>query len=98
MTGISLHVQWPLTSQSQREQLVFHYGSNSTPEEGNFESKLMAACQKVESRVFPKVWKPLQRPEQKVARENRDSAFFFLVLCFFVVVRNVGIQNLEFKM
>jgi hypothetical protein len=36
MTGISLHMQWPLTSQShssvsQREQLVFHYGSNSTP-------------------------------------------------------------------
>jgi hypothetical protein len=34
--GISLHMQWPLTSQSrgslsQREQLVFHYGSNSTP-------------------------------------------------------------------
>jgi hypothetical protein len=36
MTGISLHMQWPLTSQfhgsvSQREQLVFRYGSNSTP-------------------------------------------------------------------
>jgi hypothetical protein len=36
MTDISLHMQWPLTSQphgsvSQREQLVFHYGSNSTP-------------------------------------------------------------------
>jgi hypothetical protein len=36
MTSISLHMQWPLTSQlrgsvSQREQLVFHYGSNSTP-------------------------------------------------------------------
>jgi hypothetical protein len=36
MTGISLHMQWPLTSQShgsvsQREQLVFCYGSNSTP-------------------------------------------------------------------
>jgi hypothetical protein len=35
MTGIFLHMQWPLTSQShgsdsQREQLVFHYGSNST--------------------------------------------------------------------
>jgi hypothetical protein len=35
MTGISLHMQWPLTSQShgivsQREQLVFCYGSNST--------------------------------------------------------------------
>jgi hypothetical protein len=35
MTGISLHMQWPLTSQlhgsvSQREQLVFRYGSNST--------------------------------------------------------------------
>jgi hypothetical protein len=34
MTGISLHMQWPLTFQShgsvsQREQLVFHYGSNS---------------------------------------------------------------------
>jgi hypothetical protein len=31
-----LHMQWPLTSQlhgsvSQREQLVFCYGSNSTP-------------------------------------------------------------------
>jgi hypothetical protein len=36
MTGISLHMQWPLTSQShgsfsQREQLVFCYSSNSTP-------------------------------------------------------------------
>jgi hypothetical protein len=36
MTGSSLHVQWPLTSQlhgsvSQREQLFFCYGSNSTP-------------------------------------------------------------------
>jgi hypothetical protein len=36
MTGISLHIQWPLTSQlhrsvSQREQLFFCYGSNSTP-------------------------------------------------------------------
>jgi hypothetical protein len=36
MTGNSLHMQWPLTSQShgsvsQREQLVFCYGSNSTP-------------------------------------------------------------------
>jgi hypothetical protein len=36
MTNISLHMQWPLTSQShgsvsQREQLVFSYGSNSTP-------------------------------------------------------------------
>jgi hypothetical protein len=36
MTGISFHMQWPLTSQlhgsvSQREQLVFHYGSISTP-------------------------------------------------------------------
>jgi hypothetical protein len=36
MTGISLHMRWPLTSQShgsvsQREQLVFSYGSNSTP-------------------------------------------------------------------
>jgi hypothetical protein len=36
MTGNSLHMQWPLTSQShgdvsQREQLVFRYGSNSTP-------------------------------------------------------------------
>jgi hypothetical protein len=36
MTGISLYMQWPLTSQShgsvsQREQLVFHYGSNSMP-------------------------------------------------------------------
>jgi hypothetical protein len=36
MTGISLHMQWPLTSQlhgsvSQREQLFFRYGSNSTP-------------------------------------------------------------------
>jgi hypothetical protein len=36
MTDNSLHMQWPLTSQShgsvsQREQLVFHYGSNSTP-------------------------------------------------------------------
>jgi hypothetical protein len=36
MTGNSLHMQWSLTSQShgsvsQREQLVFHYGSNSTP-------------------------------------------------------------------
>jgi hypothetical protein len=39
MTGISLHMQmmqWPLTSQlhgsfSQREQLVFHSGSNSMP-------------------------------------------------------------------
>jgi hypothetical protein len=35
MTGISLHMQWSQTSQShgsfsQREQLVFHYGSNST--------------------------------------------------------------------
>jgi hypothetical protein len=34
MTGNSLHMQWPLTSQSdgsvsQREQLFFHYGSNS---------------------------------------------------------------------
>jgi hypothetical protein len=34
MTGIFLHMQWPLTSQShgsdsQREQLVFHYVSNS---------------------------------------------------------------------
>jgi hypothetical protein len=28
MTGISFHMQWPLT---QREQLVFHYGSISTP-------------------------------------------------------------------
>jgi hypothetical protein len=36
MTCISLHMQWPLTSQwhgsfSQIEQLVFHYGSNSMP-------------------------------------------------------------------
>jgi hypothetical protein len=36
MTGISLHMQWPLTSKahgsfSQREQLVFGYGSNSMP-------------------------------------------------------------------
>jgi hypothetical protein len=36
MTGFSLHMQWPLTSQShgsvsQREQSVFHYGLNSTP-------------------------------------------------------------------
>jgi hypothetical protein len=36
MTGNSLHMQRPLISQlhgsvSQREQLVFHYGSNSTP-------------------------------------------------------------------
>jgi hypothetical protein len=36
MTGNSLHMQWPLTSQlhgsvSQREQLVFCCGSNSTP-------------------------------------------------------------------
>jgi hypothetical protein len=36
MAGISLHMQWPLTSQShgsvsQREQLVFCSGSNSTP-------------------------------------------------------------------
>jgi hypothetical protein len=36
MTGISLHMQWPLTAQShgsasQREQFVFRYGSNSTP-------------------------------------------------------------------
>jgi hypothetical protein len=36
MTGISWHMQWPLTSQShgsvsQREQLFFCYGSNSTP-------------------------------------------------------------------
>jgi hypothetical protein len=34
MTSISLHMQWPLTSQShgsfsQSEQLVFHYSSNS---------------------------------------------------------------------
>jgi hypothetical protein len=31
MTGISLHMQWPLSSQmhgcfTQREQYVFHYG------------------------------------------------------------------------
>jgi hypothetical protein len=36
MAGISLHLQWPLTalsygSFSQREQLFFHYGSNSMP-------------------------------------------------------------------
>jgi hypothetical protein len=36
MTGISLHMRWPLTSQlhgsvSQREQLVFRYGSNPMP-------------------------------------------------------------------
>jgi hypothetical protein len=36
MTCNSLHMQWPLTSQfhgsvSQREQLVFRYGSNSMP-------------------------------------------------------------------
>jgi hypothetical protein len=36
MTGNCLHMQWPLTSQlhgsvSQREQLVFRYGSNRTP-------------------------------------------------------------------
>jgi hypothetical protein len=36
MTGISLYMQWPLTYQphgsfSQREQLFFCYGSNSTP-------------------------------------------------------------------
>jgi hypothetical protein len=36
MTGISLHMQWPLTSQlhgsvSQREQLFFCYGANSMP-------------------------------------------------------------------
>jgi hypothetical protein len=35
MAGVSLHMQWPLTSQSrgsvsQREQLFFCYGSNST--------------------------------------------------------------------
>jgi hypothetical protein len=37
MTSISLHTQWPLTSQlhssfSQRVQLVFRYGSNSIPD------------------------------------------------------------------
>jgi hypothetical protein len=42
MTGISLHMQWPLTSQlhgsvSQREQLCFCYGSNSMPETALFE-------------------------------------------------------------
>jgi hypothetical protein len=32
MTNNSLHMQWPLTSMtSQREQLVSHYRSNSTP-------------------------------------------------------------------
>jgi hypothetical protein len=36
MTGISLQIQWPPTSQSngsvsQREQLVCHYRSNSLP-------------------------------------------------------------------
>jgi hypothetical protein len=36
MTGISFYMQWPLTSQShssvsQREQLFFCWGSNSTP-------------------------------------------------------------------
>jgi hypothetical protein len=41
MTSISLQMQWPLTSQShgsvsQREQLVFHYGSNSTPRRRTF--------------------------------------------------------------
>jgi hypothetical protein len=40
MTDNSLHMQWPLTSQShgsvsQREQLFFCYGSNSTPNAGN---------------------------------------------------------------
>jgi hypothetical protein len=44
MTSISLHMQWPMTSQShgslsQREQLVFHYRSNSTP---NFENQNIA--------------------------------------------------------
>jgi hypothetical protein len=43
MTSISLHMQWPPTSQlhgsvSQREQLVFHYGLNST---SGFSSKAM---------------------------------------------------------
>jgi hypothetical protein len=38
MTGISMRMQWPLTSQShgsvsQIEQLVFHYRSNSTPQD-----------------------------------------------------------------
>jgi hypothetical protein len=41
MTGISLHMQWPLTSQShgsisQGEQLLFCYGSNSKPIEIEF--------------------------------------------------------------
>jgi hypothetical protein len=37
MTGISLHMQWPLTSQShssilkENNCLFFHYGSNSMP-------------------------------------------------------------------
>jgi hypothetical protein len=36
MTGISLNMQWPLTTQShgsvsQREQLAFCYRSNPTP-------------------------------------------------------------------
>jgi hypothetical protein len=44
MTGISLPMQWPLTSQlhgsvSQREQWVFCYGSNSTSKGGSFLEK-----------------------------------------------------------
>jgi hypothetical protein len=45
MTGISLHMQWHLTSQLHgsvplREQLVFCYGSNSTPILGLLWSKV----------------------------------------------------------
>jgi hypothetical protein len=55
MTGISLHMQWPLTFQShgsfsQREQLFFCYGSNSTPKPGvnyfyaHFDKKMAKLC------------------------------------------------------
>jgi hypothetical protein len=47
MTGISLHVQWPLTSQlhgsfSQREQLVSHSGSNSAPSRSSFKKFILS--------------------------------------------------------
>jgi homoserine kinase len=57
MTGISLHMQWPLTSQlhgsvSQREQLFFFcYGSNSAPKTASQSHSVLhvanCVCQKI---------------------------------------------------
>jgi hypothetical protein len=55
MTGNSLHMQWPLTSQlhgsvSQSEQWVFRYGSNSTPNYATYIQRSCLAARQVEPR------------------------------------------------